>query len=126
MYHPFENLPTVKLEADKQRIVGDIKRLKDQLQQEVDPDVDEADPGLANQVVTVALLKNAKQKVEAIDRALNQARDGNYGVCEDCNQAIDPERLTIFPQATLCVPCKSAREGVRSLSFRKAGEVKAA
>ncbi|MEM7028844.1 MAG: TraR/DksA family transcriptional regulator [Chloroflexota bacterium] len=113
MYHPFTNLPTVKLEADKRKIAGDIKRLEGQLQQEVDPDVDEADPGLSNQVITLALLENAKQKVEAIDRALSQAREGNYGVCEDCAQDIDPERLAIFPQATLCVPCKSAREGVR-------------
>ena len=110
MYHPFENLPTVKLEANKRRAAREIERLESQLQQEVDPDVDEADPGSANQAVTRALLKNARNKAEAIDRALRQARSGNYGVCEDCHQAIDPERLAIFPQTTVCVVCKSKQE----------------
>lgn len=114
MYHPFENLPTVKLEADKRRAARDIERLESQLQQQVDPDVDEADPGLSDQVVTRALLKNARQKAEAIEWALQQAKSGNYGVCDDCNRTIDPERLAIFPQTTLCVSCKSKQESGQS------------
>lgn len=113
MYHPFENLPTVKLEADKRRAAREIERLESQLQQEVDPDVDEADPGLADQVLTRALLKNARQKAEAIDWALQQAKSGNYGVCDDCGHTIDPERLAIFPQTTLCVGCKGKQESNR-------------
>jgi DnaK suppressor protein len=98
------------LEADRQRISDEIARLEQQLRTRIDPDIDEADPNLSNQVTLVALLKNARQKAIAIDHALSQARGGGYGICEDCGQPIDPERLEIFPQATLCVPCKSARE----------------
>ena len=101
-----------QLEADKRRIEDIIDRLEHQLQAEIDPNVDEADPNLTSQVITLALLDNAREKVEAIERALNQARAGGYGICEDCGQPIDPERMEIFPQATRCVVCKSAQENL--------------
>lgn len=120
MHHLIINLPVVKLEADKRKIARDIDALETQMRAEVDPDVDEGDPGLAVQAVTAALLNNARQKAEAIERALNQARSGDYGMCEDCNQPIDPERLKIFPQSTLCVPCKMAREQAEGFGRLKA------
>ena len=99
-----------ELEAEGQRIAEEIAHLEQQLRARVDPDIDEGDPNLSNQVTLVALLNNARQKAGAIEHALRQAQGGGYGMCEDCGQSIDPERLEIFPQATLCVPCKSVRE----------------
>lgn len=114
---PTENLSTFKLRQQKQQVVAEIAKLEAQLRVAVDPDVDEGDPGIVTQVVTVALLHNARRKVEAIDHALAQAQSGSYGVCEVCHQSINPERLKIFPQATLCVPCKSKKE---QISYRRA------
>ena len=103
----------VRLEAlhkQKAEVEDDIKRFEAQLQVGVDPDIDEADPGLTLQTVTIALLRNARRKIESIERALAQAKIGGYGICETCGQAIAPERLEIFPQSTLCVSCKSKQE----------------
>ena len=111
MLQVINNSQITRLQADKQQIESDIQRLERDLQAEIDPSVDEGDPGMTDQVTTVALLENARRKVAEIDRALNQAESGSYGQCEDCGQAIDPERLEIFPQATLCVACKEVREG---------------
>ncbi len=110
MYQHLMNLPIHQLEADKRRVEREIQALERQLQAEVDPNIDEGDPGLSSQALIIALLNNARQKAAAIERALGQAQSGSYGVCEDCGQPIDPERLKIFPQATLCVPCKGKRE----------------
>ena len=105
---------SIKLAADKAALAQKIDQLERQLRAEVDPDVDEADPGVGDQVVTLALLNNARQKADDLERAINQAQAGGYGICEDCQQSINPERLEIFPQTTLCVRCKGAREQVGS------------
>ena len=110
-----EELRKQKIEAEK-----DIERFEAQLQAGIDPDIDEADPGLTLQTVTVALLRNARRKIESIERALAQAKTGSYGICENCGQAIAPERLEIFPQATLCVSCKSTQEANNARRYRTA------
>lgn len=105
-----KNLYVFQLEVEKQHVQNDIERFQTELRAQVDPDLDEADPGTGIKVVTAALLKNAQKKFEGIKHALEQAKLGGYGICEACKEAIDPERMTIFPQATLCVPCKSKVE----------------
>jgi RNA polymerase-binding transcription factor DksA len=111
MLHVVNDSKINRLQEDKQQIERDIQRLELELQAEIDPNVDEGDPGLTEHVTTIALLENARRKVEEIQRAIDQAESGGYGQCEVCGQAIDPERLEIFPEATLCVACKEVREG---------------
>jgi DnaK suppressor protein len=111
MLHVGSDAKISQLQADRHQIKLDIQRLELNLQAEIDPGVDEGDPGMTEQVTTVALLENARRKVEEIEKAINQAESGSYGICEGCGEAIDPERLEIFPQATSCVACKEAREG---------------
>ncbi len=88
----------------------DVRRYEALLRQQIDPNLDEADPGLTMQSVTMALLKNTRRKLETIKHALYHAEQGTYGICEVCGQPINPERLEIFPQATLCVSCKTKQE----------------
>jgi RNA polymerase-binding transcription factor DksA len=35
---------------------------------------------------------------------------GSYGACEDCKQAISPERLEARPTALRCAPCQARYE----------------
>ena len=37
-------------------------------------------------------------------------RDGSYGQCESCGNAIGKNRLMAFPRATLCLACKQREE----------------
>ncbi len=48
--------------------------------------------------------------VREIQRALEKLREGNYGVCEDCGEAISKRRLKARPFATLCIRCKECLE----------------
>lgn len=99
-----------RLQNNRLKLTQTIRQLEGKLQEPVDPDIDEGDPSLSDYGVTLALLHQAKQDLDAIDHALQQGQTGQYGMCEVCAGAIDPERLKIFPQATLCINCKRAQE----------------
>lgn len=53
----------------------------------------------------VALLAQARQHLEELDRALDRLERGEYGQCEVCGGTVPPERLEIRPAATTCVHC---------------------
>lgn len=46
----------------------------------------------------------------ALERALAKIDAGTYGVCDDCGEAIAPDRLQAAPGATRCVECQRAAE----------------
>jgi DnaK suppressor protein len=45
-----------------------------------------------------------------IDKALVKLKDGTFGVCEECGEAIAPKRLEARPETTLCIKCKEEQE----------------
>jgi DnaK suppressor protein len=56
-------------------------------------------------------------RIEALQGALITVDAGTYGLCERCGVQIDPERLDILPETTLCAACaRSPREYVTSTS----------
>ncbi len=58
----------------------------------------------------LTLLGPKRQELEAIEEALNRLELGTYGLCESCGQPIEPRRLEIMPEASLCRDCASQRE----------------
>lgn len=48
--------------------------------------------------------------LKEIDAALNRIDDGEYGLCQMCEEPINPKRLEIDPTARLCIECASASE----------------
>ncbi|MFD9727764.1 TraR/DksA family transcriptional regulator [Streptomyces sp. NPDC059072] len=52
-----------------------------------------------------ALMAQAREHLEELDRALERLERGEYGRCEGCGGTIPPERLEIRPAATTCVRC---------------------
>ena len=62
-----------------------------------------------------------KEKLQAINEALEKIREGSYGVCEECGDKIGPGRLKVMPLAKYCVTCQSRQEKEISL-LRKAEE----
>lgn len=103
------------LEAQRDAALEEIEHLRMELESsEVDPSVDEGDPDVVEREKTVALLGAMERRLEEIEHALSQAASGSYGKCEVCGGKIDPERLKIMPEATMCVSCKAATEKRRS------------
>jgi DnaK suppressor protein len=52
-----------------------------------------------------ALLEGARERLTAIDAALDQLRAGDYGVCTRCGQPIERDRLAARPTALTCIRC---------------------
>ncbi len=52
-----------------------------------------------------ALLQAARERLTAIDAALDRLRAGDYGVCTRCGQPIGLDRLAARPAALTCIRC---------------------
>lgn len=57
-----------------------------------------------------AIKMELDRKLIQTKKALARIKLGNYGICEDCGEMIDTERLMIYPEATLCAKDSAKRE----------------
>jgi len=46
----------------------------------------------------------------SVRKTLTRIKLGRYGICEECNQMIDTDRLAIKPTAEYCIKCASKLE----------------
>lgn len=60
--------------------------------------------------ISVLLSLRDKEKLLAIEEALEKLREGTYGVCEECGDEIGGGRLKVMPLAMSCVTCQSRLE----------------
>ncbi len=64
------------------------------------------------------LVERANRLAEALERL----RDGEYGVCQECDEAIAPARLKAMPEVMTCVRCQDRLERMtRHMSLVGAG-----
>lgn len=52
------------------------------------------------------------EMLRRITAALKRIDDGDYGVCLECDEPINPKRLEFDPTVLLCVDCASKSENV--------------
>ncbi len=71
--------------------------------------------------MSLLLTGRDKEKLQAINEALEKIREGSYGSCEECGDKIGPGRLKVMPLAKYCVSCQSKLEKEINL-LRKAEE----
>ena len=66
-----------------------------------------ADLGTDNfeQEFTLGLLQNQEQALAEISEALERIRQGSFGRCEECKEAIPKARLQALPYTRHCVAC---------------------
>jgi len=72
------------------------------------PDTDAAEQ--FGHAKTSAIKHQLEAKISQTKKALARLRSGKYGICEDCGEMIDTDRLTVFPEATFCKKCQDKRE----------------
>ena len=99
-----------KLELSRSETLEEIEHLRIDLRNMAEPSADEADMDAYEREKTWALIRTLERKVDSIDHALRMARNGTYGICESCSNRIDPARLEIIPEATLCLECQRQKE----------------
>lgn len=58
-----------------------------------------------NNEVLSEIHHEAKSELTLVTHALKRIDDGDYGTCEYCQEAINPERLYALPYTTICINC---------------------
>ena len=99
------------LEQEQAHTLTELERLRAVLSAEIEhDDIDDVASDLIERDKTHALILSLERKLEDINHAIEQAQEVGYGICEKCGKQINPDRLEIFPETTLCVGCKRASE----------------
>jgi DnaK suppressor protein len=98
------------LEKERAVILAELSRLRETLKAEIGSDIGEGEPELVGRDLVMTMIKSQQRKLESVEEALVQIQRGQYGICEKCGEPIDPERMEILPETTLCVKCKSSVE----------------
>ncbi len=58
----------------------------------------------------LALRDIEAERLTQIQEALQQIENGSYGICINCHEIIEPERLKIIPYTTMCVRCRRQQD----------------
>lgn len=57
-----------------------------------------------------AMKDEVDKRIIQTRKALTRVKIGDYGICENCGNMIDTDRLMVYPEATLCIKCGRKRE----------------
>jgi len=104
------------LQRVRERCLLQIGRLREQLRAEIestaagDEDLVDVSADIYERSRIVSSIESQQAKLQTLDHAIAMARQGTYGICEMCGEAIPEERLQIVPETTLCVRCASKVE----------------
>jgi DnaK suppressor protein len=99
------------LQQERDHTLTELNNYRQELKTEMEiEDVDEVASELIERDKIHSLILTLERRLEDIDHAIHQAQEHGYGICEKCGKTIDPERLEIFPETTLCVDCNRESE----------------
>lgn len=103
-----EMLQDTKKQALKEmqgRVKEETDGVKDEGRDTYDLASDERD-----REINFILNDREREKLVAIDEALQRIKDKTYGVCESCEGEIQLGRLKVLPFTRLCVKCQEENE----------------
>lgn len=102
-------------DALRRALAGDLSLLKE-LRGQSRGDVADFALDAAQDEISSQLAEVESRELTNIESALDRIRDGSYGNCETCSEAIPLARLQALPYATLCIQCQ--RESEKDTSRR--------
>ena len=98
---------------EKQRILNNSKKtLENEINISPDDLPDESDLATTelSQNLIFKLRDRERQLLNKINEALARMDQGHFGVCESCEEPIEPKRLEARPVSTLCLSCQEREE----------------
>lgn len=101
------------LEETKKQLLREIQgRVKEETEGVKDEGRDTYDLASDERDREINFLLNARErdKLLAIDEALQRIKDKTYGICESCEGEIQLGRLKVLPFTRLCVRCQEENE----------------
>lgn len=87
------------------RVKGETEGIKDEGRDTYDLASDERD-----REINFILNDREREKLLAIDEALDRLKEKTYGICESCEGEIQLGRLKVLPFTRLCVRCQEENE----------------
>jgi DnaK suppressor protein len=109
---------TEQLKTQHEKTLGKLANLRQELRIEVDDDAEEQVSDLIEHELVLGRIRDLEVRLKAIEHAMQRVEQGTYGICENCGQAIDPARLEIMPEITLCIRCKTTGEQLTPMKMR--------
>ena len=103
-----EETKVLREELDRQQ--EQIARLEQALGERPDDGPGQGNPATTRWDVNLALLVQSRKRVEEIEQALSRVKRGEYGICRECGDPIQPDRLAVLPSTKLCIRCARAGE----------------
>jgi len=99
------------------QVEQDVSRVRDQNKDEGMDTYDLASDA-RDREISLILGDRDRDKLQAIDEAIERVDGGEYGICEECGTEIAPGRLQVLPFTRLCVNCQSELERDERLNRR--------
>ena len=110
------------LENIRTKIVGDVEKAHhNKKSSEVEQMADISDDAARSygRKLQGDLEEHEWVKLKQVEAALKKVEDGEYGICEQCEQEILETRLEIMPYTEFCIQCLSEMEKQTSLDNQK-------
>jgi DnaK suppressor protein len=117
---PADELTEEQVEA----LRADLLQLQQELAQLLAASADGAEPvdlslpigrvsrvdAMQQQSMRAASRQAARLRQQQVSAALMRVEEGDYGLCQSCEEPIAHRRLLARPEAALCIGCQSRRE----------------
>jgi len=101
------------LESRKEQIQKNINGVNSELDElnalELNDEGDHASVN-NNSMVESAIVQQQTKELEEIEVALGKIANGEYGICEMCEDDIGFQRLKVKPHAIYCIDCREIVE----------------
>jgi len=101
------------LQSRKEQIEKNIQGVNTELDQITAQELnDEGDHASANNnsMVESAIVQQQMHELKEIEVALEKIANGEYGICEMCEDEIGFQRLKVKPHAVYCIDCREIAE----------------
>ncbi|MGE3690820.1 MAG: TraR/DksA family transcriptional regulator [Novosphingobium sp.] len=94
-----------RLEAVLAELQQRLEHLDDALAEPLNPDSSERAVEMEDDASLEAQAALVSREIASVERALDRIAAETYGECVICGADIDPRRLEVRPEASLCINC---------------------
>jgi DnaK suppressor protein len=109
----------LKMKNDALEEIGKaVKTGADKPSDETSGDIYDQASNERDRELLLLLSDREREKIRNIEEALTRLEEGEYGICEDCEEEIPLGRLKAMPFARLCVKCKADLEKLQAQTKR--------
>lgn len=102
------------LEEKMNKLLGTAGQTMNQMSQGDGTFPDPIDRAMSesNRSIELRTRDRERKLLQKILKAIQKIKDGTYGICEECGDEISESRLSVRPEATLCIKCKEEEEKI--------------